>query len=184
MFIVFDGIDKAGKTTNLKLAAEWLSALGVKNKITREPGGTKLGEIIREVFLNSFFDSKTRSFLMAAMRNEHTKQIKEWLEQEWVLSDRFVDSTYAYQGVELSENFLDFLAQNSVNIKPDHTFLFLEAIAKADDLMDEEAEKHKDKIIEIFKTRASRFPNRYTIVSRETIPNQQEIIKTKIKEFL
>ncbi len=102
-FIVFEGADGAGKTTQLKLAAEWLrSDCGIAVLETREPGGTTFGEELRAIVKNSSrrLDKTAELFLFLAARREHVLQkILPALESGmWVLCDRFSDSTRAYQG--------------------------------------------------------------------------------------
>jgi dTMP kinase len=104
-FIVFEGIEGCGKTTQIKLVKEWLSSQWPHAVIaTREPGGTKLGSKIRDIVLASgkeeSISNKAELFLFAADRNQHIeKVIKPQLESGGiVLCDRFVDSTVTYQG--------------------------------------------------------------------------------------
>lgn len=102
-FISIEGIEGAGKSTQLQFIAEYLRSRGKQVVVTREPGGTPLGEEIREVLLKPTDRSmaeETELLLMFAARAEHIKQvIQPALERgDWVLSDRFVDATFAYQG--------------------------------------------------------------------------------------
>lgn len=102
-FISIEGIEGAGKSTQLQFIAEYLRSRGKQVVVTREPGGTPLGEEIREVLLKPTDQSmaeETELLLMFAARAEHIKQvIQPALERgDWVLSDRFVDATFAYQG--------------------------------------------------------------------------------------
>ena len=100
-FIVLEGIDGAGKSTHIDfIAATIRSAHGVQVAITREPGGTPLAEKIRELVLHQPMDVQTEALLVAAARRDHIQQlIGPALERgDWVLCDRFVDSTRAYQG--------------------------------------------------------------------------------------
>jgi dTMP kinase len=102
-FISIEGIEGAGKSTQLQFIAEYLRSRGKQVVVTREPGGTPMGEEIREVLLKPTDQSmaeETELLLMFAARAEHIKQvIQPALERgDWVLSDRFVDATFAYQG--------------------------------------------------------------------------------------
>lgn len=103
-FITFEGIDGAGKTTHLswfrqrieeKVAASSRSVVS-----TREPGGTPLGESLRELLLHQRMDLETEALLMFAARREHLAQVIEpaLARGDWVISDRFTDATFAYQG--------------------------------------------------------------------------------------
>jgi dTMP kinase len=103
-FITFEGIDGAGKTTHLGWFRERLEAkiasAGHSVVMTREPGGTALGESLRELLLNQPMDLETEALLMFAARREHLALVIEpaLARGDWVLSDRFSDATFAYQG--------------------------------------------------------------------------------------
>jgi len=103
-FITFEGIDGAGKTTHLawfrQRLEDKIAATGRSVVITREPGGTSLGESLRDLLLNQPMDLETEALLMFAARREHLAQIIEpaLARGDWVLSDRFSDATFAYQG--------------------------------------------------------------------------------------
>ena len=103
-FITFEGIDGAGKTTHLGWFRERLEAKlapgGRSVVMTREPGGTPLGEQIREIVLHQKMDLETEALLMFALRRQHLAEVIEpaLARGDWVLSDRFTDATFAYQG--------------------------------------------------------------------------------------
>lgn len=99
-FITFDGVDGAGKSTHLNWFVETLRARGVEVVLTREPGGTPLGEQLREMVLHQTMHMDTEAMLMFAARVEHIEQrIKPALARgAWVVSDRFSDASFAYQG--------------------------------------------------------------------------------------
>jgi dTMP kinase len=101
-FITFEGIEGSGKTTQINLLAEFLKNKGYDVLVSREPGGTPLGEKIRHLLLDPQYESmdyKTEILLYAADRAQHVKEmIKPALEKgKIVISDRFVDSNLAYQ---------------------------------------------------------------------------------------
>jgi dTMP kinase len=98
--ITLEGIDGAGKSTHVQWLAELLSRDGRSVWVTREPGGTVLGEHLREVLLREPMTHITETLLMFAARREHCeREIWPRLAQgTWVLCDRFTDATYAYQG--------------------------------------------------------------------------------------
>lgn len=103
MFITFEGIEGVGKSTQLKFMAELLQQAGISVVLTREPGGTPMGEEIRDILLVHRYERvapMTELLLMFAARAQHVDTIiKPALEKgQWVLCDRFVDATYAYQG--------------------------------------------------------------------------------------
>ncbi len=99
-FITFEGIDGAGKSSHVDWLADLLRQKGKIVHVTREPGGTELGEKLRELLLGTPMHLETETLLMFAARREHlAKLINPALAQgEWVVCDRFSDATYAYQG--------------------------------------------------------------------------------------
>ncbi|NJN39661.1 MAG: dTMP kinase [Gammaproteobacteria bacterium] len=99
-FITLEGMDGAGKSSHVAWIADWIRARGHRVRVTREPGGTPLGEQLRTLVLNESMDLRTETLLVFAARQEHlVNLIRPALEAgEWVLSDRFTDATYAYQG--------------------------------------------------------------------------------------
>ena len=99
-FITLEGIDGAGKSTHLNFLADHLRQSGKTLLTTREPGGTPLGEMLRDMVLSQSMHVETETLIMFASRREHIdKVILPALEKGiWVISDRFTDATYAYQG--------------------------------------------------------------------------------------
>lgn len=100
LFVTFEGIDGAGKSTHIEsLAAAWRAA-GRAVTLTREPGGTPLAEKLRALALNDAMDPLTEALLMFAARRDHLLQVIEpaLARGEVVLCDRFTDATFAYQG--------------------------------------------------------------------------------------
>jgi dTMP kinase len=98
-FITLEGVDGAGKSTHLGFVADWLRQQGKEVIVTREPGGTPLGETLRELLLHQDMDADTELLLMFAARQAHlARLILPALERgAWVVSDRFTDASYAYQ---------------------------------------------------------------------------------------
>lgn len=99
-FITLEGIDGAGKSTHLSWFADRIRAHGHKVVVTREPGGTPLGEKLRELLLSQSMHIETETMLMFAARREHMAQVilPSLAAGRWVISDRFTDATFAYQG--------------------------------------------------------------------------------------
>jgi len=102
-FISIEGVEGAGKSTQVSFIQDYLTSLGKTVVVTREPGGTELSEKIRNLLLEpspNSMDNDTELLLMFASRAEHvSKVINPALHRgEWVLCDRFLDATYAYQG--------------------------------------------------------------------------------------
>jgi len=99
-FITFEGVDGAGKSTHLEWFADALRQRGLDVVVTREPGGTPLGEQLREILLNQTMSIGTEALLMFAARMEHIEQVirPSLSAGKWVISDRFSDASFAYQG--------------------------------------------------------------------------------------
>jgi dTMP kinase len=128
-FITFEGIDGAGKSSHVEWLAELLRQKGMTVHVTREPGGTELGEKLRELLLNMSMDLETETLLMFAARREHLARLIEpaLARGEWVICDRFSDATYAYQGGGrgLERHKLQQLEQwVHGQLQPDLTLLF------------------------------------------------------------
>jgi dTMP kinase len=98
--ITVEGVDGAGKSTHIPYIAERLRGRGVKLLVTREPGGTRLAEQLRELILTEAMDPVAETLLMFAARADHVSRvIRPALEEgSWVLCDRFTEATFAYQG--------------------------------------------------------------------------------------
>lgn len=129
LFLTVEGVDGAGKSSHL----EWLQAaiqeLGHEVVVTREPGGTALGERLREMLLHEAMHLKTETLLMFAARNEHLQQVilPALAAGKWVLCDRFSDASYAYQGGgrQLGGEAIQQLEQwVHPAMQPDRTWLF------------------------------------------------------------
>ncbi len=99
-FITLEGIDGAGKSTHVEGIADFLRRRGKDVAVTREPGGTPLGEKLRALLLSQTMHADTEALLVFAARREHIVQViaPALAEGRWVVSDRFTDATYAYQG--------------------------------------------------------------------------------------
>jgi dTMP kinase len=131
LFISFEGPDGAGKTTQVQLLANLLAASGHTMTVTREPGGTPLGDKIRTLLLdpaNSEMCAETEALLYAATRAQHVTQViaPALARGEIVISDRYADSTVVYQGAAraLDENRLKALNEFAVKgVMPDLTIL-------------------------------------------------------------
>lgn len=102
-FITLEGVEGVGKTTNIQFIVEHLQSAGIELVQTREPGGTKIAEMIRAILLDHSDEKlcdETELLLMFAARAQHIKQVIEpaLAKGQWVICDRFTDATYAYQG--------------------------------------------------------------------------------------
>lgn len=130
MFIVLEGLDGSGKSTQAKNIVEYIreNYPGRKIILTREPGGTfmHVSESIREILLENDMDDYTRALLYAASRYEHQLQIKKWIEHGFiVICDRYIYSSLAYQSNdELSMEEIMQINRYDDIIKPDHVLFF------------------------------------------------------------
>ncbi len=128
-FITFEGVDGAGKSSHVGWLAELLQQRGLAVHVTREPGGTELGEKLRELLLHQSMHLETETLLMFAARREHLAELIEpaLARGDWVICDRFSDATYAYQGGGrgLERHKLQQLEQwVHGHLQPDLTLLF------------------------------------------------------------
>ncbi len=128
-FITVEGIDGAGKSSHLEFLASAIRARGGRVVVTREPGGTPLGEKLRALVLHEPMEGTTEALVMFAARREHLVRVIEPALQrgDWVLSDRFSDATYAYQcgGRGLPKAVFESLERLvHPDRQPDATFLF------------------------------------------------------------
>ena len=144
LFVTFEGIEGSGKTYQSKKLFRKIKSMGLSAIYTREPGGTKAAEKIREVILQDYFhpDSKekfnkyTDTLLYLASRNEHIeKKLKPAiLKKKIIICDRFIDSTLAYQvyGKGVNKSLVDSVHKYILrSIKPDLTFILTANISKA-----------------------------------------------------
>lgn len=192
-FITFEGIDGAGKSTHLEFVAKWLAAKGKGVVVTREPGGTPLGEKLRELVLHEKMHLETEALLMFASRREHLAQVIEpaLARGDWVISDRFTDATFAYQGGgrKLDRAKLEALEQwVHPHLQPDLTLLFdvplqvararLDATRELDKFEREKADFFEATRQEYLR-RAAQFPQRFRLIdSTRTIAEIQAELET------
>ncbi|MBX9868706.1 MAG: dTMP kinase [Burkholderiaceae bacterium] len=184
-FITFEGIDGAGKSTHIAYVAEALAQRGKTIVQSREPGGTALGEVLRDVLLQQKMHLETEALLMFAVRRENIAQVIEPALQrgDWVICDRFTDSSFAYQGGgrKLALDKLNALEQwVHPHLQPDLTLLFdipidvararLDATRDLDKFEQEKADFFADTRAEYLR-RAAEFPARFRVIdSTQTIP--------------
>lgn len=158
-FITVEGIDGAGKSSHIEWLREYLSDLGHSVIVTREPGGTPLGESLRTLLLNEPMSPETEMMLMFAARAEHLATvIRPALSRgAWVISDRFSDATYAYQvggrGVP-ARKFAALEAWVQEGLQPDRTILFDVSVATA------QARLHDTRVLDRFEREAADFHQR------------------------
>ena len=200
MFISFEGIEGSGKSTQIDLLESHLKKLGHKVAKLREPGGTLMGEKIREIFLQDTLekvDPITEAFLLYASR-KHLDQnfLREKINQGYiVIADRYSDATVAYQcfGKGLDKNFIDLMHKGSNLLTPDLTFyLDITAEMSRERISDREMDRMESESIEFFdKVRqgylkiASENPERVVCMdANKSIDELKDEIATKTKEKL
>jgi dTMP kinase len=177
-FISFEGVDGAGKSTHVGAVAQYLRNRGLHVMTTREPGGTPLGEKLREILLHEPMHLETEALLMFAARREHIAAlIQPALDRgDWVISDRFTDASFAYQGGgrQLALDKLRALEQwVHADLQPDLTLLFdvpLEvarerlACGRALDKFEQEKDDFFQRVRDVYLMRAKDFPSRIQVI--------------------
>ena len=199
--ITFEGIDGSGKSTQIQMLEHEFNKLGVEYKTFREPGGTELSEKIRSILLdkeNFELISTAESLLFAAARAQLTaEQIKPAIEKgEFVICDRFTDSTIAYQGYgrgldikQLEE--INYIA--TAGLTPDITFILdispeaasVRMAAEASDRMEESGVDFFRRIRGGYRQIKDQNPNRYRLINGEQSPENvfNEIKEIIVKQF-
>lgn len=188
-FITLDGIDGAGKSTNLAVIENWFAARGLPVLFTREPGGTPVGEALREILLNPATQAglRTETLMMFAARCQHIESViaPALAAGTNVVSDRFTDATFAYQGGGRGVPEQDIAAlENWVqgSLRPDLTVLLdvpLEismqriAAVRSKDRFEQEEAAFFTRVREVYLKRAAAAPRRYAVIdssrSREAV---------------
>jgi dTMP kinase len=198
MFVSFEGVDGSGKSTQAALLADWLREQGRTVLATREPGGTPLGEAVRDLVLHGDEVAPwTEAALFAAARAQHVERaIRPALERgEDVVCDRYLDSSVAYQGIARGLGEDRVLELNLVvtrGLLPDRTFLVLLDPAEARrrgrderDRIEREPDEFMQRVGEAFRSLAARFPDRIVAVagSREP-PEIAEEVREHVRSLL
>lgn len=194
-FITLEGIDGAGKSTHLDWLREALVQRGHEVVVTREPGGTPLGETLRGLLLNHHMHLETEALLMFASRREHLAEvIVPALNQgKWVISDRFTDASFAYQGGgrgidEARLGILEDWVQQG--LQPDLTLLFDVPLEVARqrlcanvslDRFEQEQQDFFQRVREAYLRRAAQFPARIRVIdSARSLPVIRAELETLI----
>lgn len=198
-FITLEGMDGAGKSTHIPAILAMLQAQGRDVVSTREPGGTPLGEQLRELLLHQDMHPETETLLMFAARREHLAQvILPALDRgAYVVSDRFTDATYAYQsgakGVP-ADKVLSLEAWVQDGLQPDLTLLFdvpVEvsvsrlASARTPDKFEREGANFFKKLRDAYLDRAKAYPQRFRVInSHQPLEQVQADVRQVIIQFL
>lgn len=199
-FITLEGIDGAGKSTQLLWLTEFLQQQGQEVLVTREPGGTPLGEKLRELLLDNqqIMHAETEALLMFAARREHLDKVilPALARGDWVISDRFTDASFAYQGggrqVDIAR--LETLEQwVQSELQPDLTFYFdvpvevgrarVSRIKSADRFEKEQAEFFQ-RVREAYLERVQKFPERIHLIDATQPLETVQLMMQQILESL
>jgi len=192
-FISIEGIEGAGKSTQLAFIERYLKQQGKNVVVTREPGGTALGEQVRELLLaprDEGMAVDTELLLMFAARAEHIEQvIKPAIQRgDWVISDRFVDATFAYQGGGrgiAAERIEQISAWTLNGLQTDITFLFDLTVELGQqrvisrngvvDRFEQEKTAFFQKIRDCYLQRSQQEPNRIKVIDASKTINEIEL---------
>jgi len=198
LFITLEGTEGVGKTSNLEYIKSLLDQAGIEYIVTREPGGTPMGEALREMLLGEAFkgmSDDTELMLMFAARAEHVAQVIEPALQkgQWVLCDRFTDATYAYQGGgrQLDMERIRGLEQWVLgDLKPDLTLLLDAPVEigreragkrSAPDRFEQERDAFFNRVREAYLARAKAEPGRIKVIDASV---ELEAVQQQIAQVL
>lgn len=199
LFITFEGADGCGKTTQLKLAAQYLTKQGYEVLITREPGANGLGEKLREILLNydGVVSDRCESFLFLADRAQHIDTIVTPAVENGkiVLCDRHIDSSVAYQGYGRGQDvkridMLNMIATN--NRRPDLTIVFdvdvetsMQRVGKEKDRMESAGDEFFNRVRNGYLEIAKQEPNRVKILdATKSIDEINKSVINLITDFI
>ncbi len=201
-FISIEGVEGVGKSTNLAFIQSLLDSSGIEYILTREPGGTPVAEKVRDILLdksNTEMTEKAELMLVFAARAQHVETlIKPAIEAgKWVISDRFTDSTYAYQGAgrQMSAELIHELELFSIGeYRPDKTLLLdlpteigLERAGQrgALDRFESESQLFFQRVREGFLMRAAESPDRVSVIdASHPIEDVQAEIEVELKPLI
>ncbi|MFC5512520.1 dTMP kinase [Massilia jejuensis] len=198
-FISFEGIDGAGKSTHIGFVKDFLESRAKTVVSSREPGGTPLGEKLRDLLLHEKMHLETEALLMFASRREHMAQVIEPALNagSWVLSDRFTDASFAYQsgGRGMDRGKMEALeAWVHPHLQPDLTLLFDVPLAVARERLDatrtlDKFEQEQDEFFARCRAeylrRAAQFPARFAVIdSTRSIDETQARIGAVLETLL
>lgn len=201
-FITLEGGDGSGKTTQIELLSDYMRGRGIDAYMTREPGGTRLGEALRDIILHSSdpIDDKVELLLMFAARSQHiTEVIKPRLASgQWVLSDRFTDATFAYQGggrqvaikdIEGLQIFIqgDFTSDKTIllDLPVEQGILRLTRRGEAHDRIEQQDLAFKRRVREAYLERYRQCRSRIALVDASgTIAQVHQAIRTEVENMM
>lgn len=204
-FLTFEGVDGAGKSSQHAWAVEHVRSKGIEVVATREPGGTPLGEKLRGLLLTEPMHLETEALLMFAARREHIEQVirPALARGAWVLSDRFTDASFAYQGggrglgldkLQQLERWVQ--GEGAAALQPDRTFIFDLPIAEAQqrqahrqhsgtgdapDRFEQEKLDFHERVRAAYLARAREFPQRIRVIdARQSLLEINKLLEEEI----
>lgn len=200
-FITLEGLEGVGKTTNREYVESVLQSHGIDTLVTREPGGTELGEQLRHLLLHAEtpVSAEAEFMMMAASRKQHTLDVIQpaLASGRWVLCDRYVDASFAYQGGgrELGEKVVaDVHDLLNIDIKPDLTFLLDMPIADGlkrmaargkPDRIEQEKLSFFERARDAYLRRAASDPSRMKVINAGlSLPEVQQQVHDHLSAFL
>lgn len=199
LFITLDGMDGAGKTTQLNVIRQWFARRELPVLFTREPGGTPLGENLRQLLLNPELTGQislhTETLLMFAARQQHLDDVVRPALAAGVnvVCDRFTDATYAYQGGGRGVNTAKIAALEQwvqQGLQPDLTLVLdlplATALARLDEGRDKDRFEREEadffaRVREIYRQRAAAEPQRCVVIDSS---QSKETVKAQIEQIL
>jgi dTMP kinase len=200
VFIVFEGGDGAGKSYQAAALGEWMTQQGYDVVVTREPGGTHIGEAVRSIVLDpetKDLDDHAEALLYAAARAQHVAEVVlPALERgAVVISDRYVDSSLAYQGVGRpldTDEVARVNAWATRNLKPDVTVLLdvpptvgLARIGRGFDRLEQAGEEFHERVRDAYLALVAQDPDRYLVVDATGTPEDiQEEVRRRLNPKL
>lgn len=187
-FITIDGVEGAGKSTQIAFICDYLKSRQIDVVLTREPGGTDVGEKIRELLLSNDtgkMHADTELMLMFAARNEHiqNKILPALNNGSWVLSDRFTDASYAYQGGGRGlsiERITQLEAWTLQDFAPDMTFLLDLSVEIGMSRVENRGEKDRieseaidffNRVRQTYIDRSKQYPDRIKLIDSSKTPD-------------
>jgi dTMP kinase len=198
-FVTLEGIDGAGKSTQIEYVASLLRAGNAELVVTREPGGTALGEQLRQLVLHQPMTPRTETLLVFAARAQHIEAVVEpaLSAGRWVLCDRFTDATYAYQGGGRGVSETDIAALECwvhPRLQPDLTLLFdvppevasaRLTNARAADRFEQEQAQFFARVRDVYLARARRHADRFVVIDgTQDTEAVRGFLKDRVQEWL
>lgn len=206
-FITLEGTEGGGKSTNLSFIQQWLMDKGIEVVVTREPGGTAISEAVRAILLDQAYQEmtpETELLLMFAARNQHLQQtiLPALMGGKWVISDRFTDASYAYQGGARGvpyERIAQLEAWVQQGFFPEMTFVFdlpieegMRRVAarsnltgQAIDRFEQEKASFFEKVRQAYLHRAEQAPHRYQVLdAAQPLSDVQNQIRLQLSKLL